>query len=433
MRLSSSNNRNIAFLIPALLLLLGLVALKSFDEDVAETPEAPSFKKSTKLDLVQLTLNEKSYAKLKEKRDKAISIGTLETEDSDYVPASISFNDSSYKAEIRLKGDHLDHLEGEQWSFRVKLKDDKTILGMRKFSLHKPKTRGYLNEWLYHKAIKEQDLMGLRYNFVELGIHIKRKGAPGYTNKLVGIYAIEENFDKRTIESNKRKESVILKFSEDYWWKETKRSIEIAKDYGLHDEKFMNPNLNILYRSPISAFSLEKVMADSNMYTHFKVAKNLLEGVRQGDLTLDDAFDIKELAMQNAILNLVGARHGVAFINLRFYYNPITSKLEPIAFDGNAGTKLRNYSHVKFLRKPIDIAYLTELAKALEKVSNQKYLDQLIESNKEGLEFYQEELNSEFKEKMINIENFRENQKVLKKELENIRRQLNSLNAGRPS
>ena len=203
--------------------------------------EAPLVEQSTTLDLVQITLNEKAFNKLKKKRDKALSVGILEAEDSDYVPATVTFNGKEFRADIRLKGDWTTHLEGDKWSFRVKLKDDKTILGMRKFSLHHPQTRVYLNEWLFHKATKNEELMGLRYNFVEGYIHIKN-GANDFINKPVGIYAIEETFDKRTIESNKRKESVILKFSEDYWWAEVKNALVIIKKYGLKYNQFMNYN-----------------------------------------------------------------------------------------------------------------------------------------------------------------------------------------------
>ena len=48
----------------------------------------------------------------------------------------------TYKAEIRLKGDLYDHWESKnRVSLRVKLKNDKTILGFSAFSIQKPNTR----------------------------------------------------------------------------------------------------------------------------------------------------------------------------------------------------------------------------------------------------------------------------------------------------
>ena len=194
--------------------------LLSSNKKEAKYPETPAFTQKTNLNLIQLTVSEKSFDKLEKKRFKALSQGVLETSDTDYVPATVSFNAKDFRAQIRLKGDWTDHLKGEKWSFRVKLKDDKTILGMRKFSLHHPQTRGryYLAEWLYLKAIKKEGIMGLRYTFLEGSIHVKRKNSSAYITKDVGFYALEETFDKRTIESNNLKESVILKFAEDHWW-----------------------------------------------------------------------------------------------------------------------------------------------------------------------------------------------------------------------
>ena len=69
----------------------------------------------------------------------------------------IEINGKKYKADIRLKGDWIDHLTGDKWSFRIKLKGDKTIQGMKKFSIHHPITRGFINEWIYQKTNKKHD------------------------------------------------------------------------------------------------------------------------------------------------------------------------------------------------------------------------------------------------------------------------------------
>ena len=332
MRLKSSNRESFIFLGGLVILTLLLVSLSSIGKKAPKYLSAPiGVEQKTTLDFIQITLSEKSYSKLKKKRDKALAVGILEVNDDDYVPASITFNGLEFEAEIRLKGDWVDHLQGDKWSFRIKLKGDKTILGMRKFSIHHPETRGYINEWLYHKSIKKEDLIGLRYGFLEGAIHIKLENSSDFENKNLGIYAIEESFDKRTLESNNRKESVILKYSEDLWWGGVKNSIAIAEPSGLQWSNF-SKSVNF----PITVFSESKVLQDSMMLGYFKTGKNLLK-YAGSKIAISAAYDIKKLAMHNAISNLFGASHGNAIINLRFYYNPITSKLEPIAFDGNSG------------------------------------------------------------------------------------------------
>ena len=183
MKLKTSNKQSFLFLAILIMLTILLLAISNIGSNKTKKyVDTPDFEQVTPLNFIQLTFNEKSYNKLKEKKDKALSIGILETNDSDYVPVNVAFNGQDYKAEARLKGDWTDHLVGDKWSFRIKLKNDKTILGMRKFSIHHPKTRGYINEWLYHKAIKKEELIGLRYSFIEGSIHVKLDNSSKYIN-----------------------------------------------------------------------------------------------------------------------------------------------------------------------------------------------------------------------------------------------------------
>lgn len=415
MKLKSSNKQHFIFLLflitGAVLLLILNTFLLNKKSKYAVTP---NFEQKSPLNFIQLTFNQNYYNKLKKKRDKALSVGILETKDADYVPVTVSFNGKDFKAEARLKGDWTDHLSGDKWSFRIKLKNDKTILGMRKFSLHHPKTRGYINEWLYHKSVKSEDLIGLRYSFVEGSIHIKQKNTSGYVNKSLGIYAIEETFDKRTIESNKRKESVILKFSENYWWSEVKKAIKTDKPFGIGYNKFMK---RVNY--PVNAFSETKILQDSILKKYFILGKSLLKGAREGQIKLSDAFDVKKLALHNALLNLFGANHGNSIINIRFYYNPITSKLEPIAFDGNAGKKLQKYESFNFIKNNNikDSIYDKALIVALSKISKPSYVDDLIETYSAEATNFKNILKKEFNINSLSITNLKHNQNILREEL----------------
>jgi len=426
MKLKSSNKKHIILLVvlSMLTILLLSLTLKVKGKKTSKYPATPEFEQKTPLDLIQITLSEKQYKKLKKKRNKALSIGILETSKDDYVPATIAFNGKEYKADIRLKGDWVDHLRGNKWSFRVKLKGDKTILGMKKFSIHHPTTRGYVNEWLYHKAIKDQNLFGLRYSFLEGSIHVKKKNRSTYISKSLGIYAIEESFDKRTIENNRRKESIILKISEANYWNEVKKATLLGADYGLKAGSFMDWQQKSLDNSQITTFSEEKVLSDTTNHKHFKLSKNLLEDLITSKKPLDKIFDIKELAMQNAILNLFGAIHGTYSINLRFYYNPITSKLEPTAFDGNSGLKLKKYKHFIFVNQEKDTAYLKELAYAISKIAQPNYLDELMNKHKKGLEYYQKILKTEFNRKFFDEKNLRYNQGIMNNELNRLIKKL---------
>ena len=411
MQLKSSNKAPGLLIIAMSIAVISLAFLNSNTKE-SKYVSAPEFKKKTSLDVIQVSIKEKYFKKLKKKRDRALSIGVLETSDSDYVPATITFNGKEFRSEIRLKGDWTDHLKGDKWSFRVKLKGDKTILGMRKFSIHHPKTRGYINEWLYHKAVKNENLIGLRYGFLEGAIHVKKDNDSKSVNKEVGIYAIEETFDKRTLESNKRKESVILKYSEELFWSGVKKSLAISEPSGLHWFDF---NKSVKY--PITVFSENAVLQDSVMFNYFKIGKKLLRNAG-GRISISDAYDVKVLAMHNALMNLFGAAHSNAIINLRLYYNPITSKLEPIAFDGNSGVKLKKYEYFNFGKKEkIDSSYTRELINAMTKVSDPSYLQDLFNTHKETILNYKDVLGEEFNMSLFSLENLKYNQKIIINEL----------------
>ena len=156
-----------------------------------------------------IDLKFKYYRQMLEKRDEALKVGILQTTDADFVPATITLNnDPAMTAEIRLKGDWTDHLEGDKWSFRIHLKNDGQVLGFRQFSIQTPETRNYLQEWAFHQNLIEENILTTRYHFINVLLN----------GKLLGIYGIEENFAGELIESQGRRQGVIIRFDEENLW-----------------------------------------------------------------------------------------------------------------------------------------------------------------------------------------------------------------------
>ncbi|MFY0603245.1 MAG: hypothetical protein JXQ93_04805 [Flavobacteriaceae bacterium] len=422
MRIKSSRNNRSAMLLIASALLVVVLGFVRFYNGGSGSVQIPEIERKTELEPIQITIKEKHYLKLKKKRNQALADGILETNDNDYIPGIITFNGEEYDADLRLKGDWTDHLNGDKWSYRIKLKNDRTILGMRKFSLHHPKTRGYINEWLYHKANKFEKLIGLRYYFVEGFLHIKMKGRNNFINKEVGIYAIEETFDKRTIESNKRKIGVILRISEKYFWKEVKQAWQIGAQTGYSPRPKRRPNFSGPWNEYITTFGVSNIMQDKLLGPQFVHAKNLLEEYRSYNLKVSEVFDSKKLAMYTALNNLFCAYHGLEAINLRFYYNPTTSKFEPIAYDGNSGYKLKQFHHYLYSKRNMDSEYRKELIKALEYVSKPEYLDRLFSLFYKEARGLETQLRPEFgKAALILKQNYAHNQTILRQELKNLK------------
>ncbi|MFH1479059.1 MAG: right-handed parallel beta-helix repeat-containing protein [Candidatus Omnitrophota bacterium] len=261
---------------------------------------------------ISIDIRHKDFQKLEYKRLSALELNKLIVESDDYVPADIKYRDKSIKVDLRLKGDHVDHLEGNKWSFRIKVKGDDTLFGMKFFSIQHPKTRDYIYEWIYHKALKREGIISLRYDFIEVTLN----------GKYLGVYAIEEFFDKRLIEDNKYREGPIIRFDEGLMWKEL-----LQRGQAINSGSYLS--------SSIDAFQTSSMLKDPFKKEQFIKAMSLLEAFRRGELKTSEVFDPKKIAKFFAIIDLMGAEHTSIWTNMRFYFNPITSKLEPIGFDGN--------------------------------------------------------------------------------------------------
>ena len=58
--------------------------------------------------------------------------------------------------------------------------------GLEEFSVQKPITRNYIYEYIFHKILEANNLIGLKYFFINLSLNDTDRG----------IYAVEEGFSK---------------------------------------------------------------------------------------------------------------------------------------------------------------------------------------------------------------------------------------------
>lgn len=362
---------------------------------------------NVKMEHFVIDINYENYQKLAYKREVALAHKILLTSSDDYVPATIRYNDTIFRVAIRLKGDWTDHIDGDKWSFRIKVRGDNTILGMKRFSLQHPKTRNYIYEWIYHQALKRQNLIPLRYKFVKVTLN----------GKNLGIYALEEHFEKRLIEYNKNREAPIIKFNEDTLW----------TDGFIRGDVNNITNLQKESSADIDAFGMNTIFNNPSLYKQFVTAKDLLESFRRGLLPAYEVFDIKKMAKYFAISEVMGGFHGPAhWTNLRFYYNPLTSLLEPIGFDVDAGkelgmswdglfmfatTNVPGTSPIKIFK---DRIFFEEYIRELCKVSKKGYLDELFSNIDKDLNKNLNILYREFPYYIFSKDILYQNQKVLR-------------------
>lgn len=293
------------------------------------------------LEVLNLNIADKWMKKLKAKRKEAMGLGILISADDDWVKGEIEGKDKSKtNVELRLKGDWLDHLRTNKWSYRIKVSGEESWNRMKTFSIQQPGARNFLDEWLFHKLLEKADVLTPRYEFVQ----VVQNGV----NK--GIYAYEEHFEKQLVEYKKRREGPIVKFREDLLWLNVRRELEMyTADEGLYNRQFTNPEK----AGKIAPFKESKTSKSATLAQQFDQAQKLMQQYRYGEKTADEIFDIDAMAKYFAICDIMAAYHGIAWHNQRFYYNPVTSKLEPIGFDGFSSGHEMTWMGRKFMGQGI--------------------------------------------------------------------------------
>ena len=300
------------------------------------------------------------FQKIALKREEALAQDVLLSSDADFVPAEISINGESHKVKLRLKGDKKDHWATKKWSFRVHVSGNDSIFGVRKFSVQQPGTRNVIGEWLFHRAMNFEDIISLRYEFIDVTLN----------GKYMGVYAFEEHFDRILIEHNQRREGPILKFDESLFWK--------TFQYPIWKETYF-------YSSSIQGFNQNRILRNPKLKEAFTRGISKLESFRTQEAKVKEVFDFDRLAKYYALAELFGSTH----ISLRFYLNPITSLLEPIAFDANAGVKLTNLISIRRrLRESVvfdfdyfvfsDLEFVARYHSELERISDKNYVDNFL-------------------------------------------------------
>jgi len=134
-----------------------------------------------------------------------------------------------------------------------------------------------------------------------------------------GVYAVEEAFDKRVVENSLKREGAILCYDEDLMW-------ESWAFYDAADTDYAKV-------SGVRSFNQGKTLADQKLYDYATYGTYLLNGIRDNTVAANEAFDYDMFAYYYAVVDILGAHHGTHWHNMRYYYNPVTARLEPITFD----------------------------------------------------------------------------------------------------
>ena len=363
-----------------------------------------------KEDAIDLEISFKNFNKLREKRNKAMVSKILTTKKNDEVNALLIYKGESYPVKVRLKGDFTDNLDGEKWSFRIKVKKDKTFLGMSEFSLQHPKTRNFHKEKIYHTFLKDEGVPSLRYEFLTLKIN----------GKNLGTYALEEHFDKLLIENNKFREGPIIRLSEDRMFENFKKEISI---YGSYQNNLFIEETGHL-NTEVKTFNARKNFKKEENVNQYLLARNIFEDFLAKKRISSSTFEIEKTAKFFAAADLLNAEHATIWHNMRFYFNPITSRLIPIGFDASRITRPSKISKrsISVDRNPMGIFddnyFISEYVKHLERFSKENYLKEFFQKHYDDFAEDLSKINRSYPYVRLLPEELKINQKYIKYRLD---------------
>lgn len=328
---------------------------------------------NNKIDKLIIDIKYKNYQKILDDRNDSIKNYRASEDLHSWVPAKINFDDNIYKAEIKLKGVHNDHwIHPKKWSFKIKILEEKNFNGMRRFSIQRPSTRDFLYEWLFMKTLKKEGLISHRNIFADLTIN----------GDNLGIYYVEELYSKQLIEYNRRREGPIIGLDKNLWIKEANNIKKLGANF-FEDSYF---------RAKVEPTQFSEDLIGTTQEIYLKQAISSFENFRDNKIKLNEAFDINQLAKLMAIKALFGASE-FDWRDLKFYYNPVTSLLEPIGREVHISQNINdslwwinderlfenNNESYFFIKNLLDDKLFYKIfLEELNRVSQKNYLDEII-------------------------------------------------------
>jgi len=389
-----------------------------FDDLTIEKIKEKDYFKHKRGDAINVYFTENNINKFNQAKEDAYAEG-VHFSDGNWNKGILSTTNGPIPIKARFKGDWLDHMEGQKWSLRIKTRKGNTYQRMKEFSVQTPESRYFLHEYVSHQLCFYEGLLTPRYEF-----------APLYLNRESrGVYAIEEHFAKQLVEFNLRREGPILKFDENPMW----RNIALHKGKNLIKGWESFPSYEATRIMPFGSSSIEE---NELLKSKFLIAHSLLYQFKERTAPVEELFEIDKLSKYLALLDLHGGKHGAIWHNLRFYYNPITCKLEVINYDNftsefgkedqdiepltalkfNRETELTKYRHFYtyfFTSKKLRESYIRNL----EKYSNEAFINKFYASIKPKVEDYKALINVEFPEYTIDKNFLLENASTIRNEL----------------
>jgi hypothetical protein len=318
---------------------------------------------SEDLPTLVIDMNFARYDDLLDQREKALQAGVHIPSAQDFVTATVRVDQAAIPVNMRLMAGPVDHLDDEgKWGFEVRTRNNQQLLGMQRLYLIDPAANNWLNEWAFARALEREGILVARYRFVHLIFNGDDRG----------IYALQEGFADELLMAQGRPAGVIVEFDADLLWK------SIAHFQGDAQAAYADPIANLSAADfqyfEVDPFRDATIARDPDLSVQKDAAIGLLRALQAGELEASDVFDAEEYGRFLALADLWGATQGTSLVNLRYYYNPISARLEPIGFNANAlGSDARLSLAATYGDPVLQAAYVQEASR----ISQPEYLDRV--------------------------------------------------------
>ena len=278
---------------------------------------------SSSLPVLNADIDFEDYNELLGQREEALQQGVVFPDPGAFVNADLRLGETQVPVRIRLLPGAAAHLAvSDKWNYEIVARDNAQIAGYTRANLIDPADNGWLNEWAFSQALRFEGLSAADYQFVRLLLNGDDKG----------VYALQEGIGPVTYDDVGQSEGIVVSY-------DIEPLLEAIASFGDLETAAADPLSNIAGLDPrflqVAEFEDPLIREDPALQQQAERATALLRGLQSGELAASDVFDAEQYGHFLAMVDLWGADQALSPINLRYRYNAVADRLEPIAMNGN--------------------------------------------------------------------------------------------------
>jgi hypothetical protein len=306
------------------------------------------------------------YDRILRQRGRAQRDGVFFATPEDEVPATVRVEGEAAPVRMRLMAGPVACTSTEDgFSLEVRTTDERTVLGLRRFILQDPGAHNWLDGWAYTRALQQEGLLTARYAFVRLYLNGENKG----------IYALQEGLSPELLQAQGRTPGPIVGLDPSALW------TSVLAYGGDVDAALADPVANLSLRAPhyleIDPDRDEAASQDPVLEMQREQAAALLRDLQMGRRPASELLHVDRYGALLALADLWGATGCASYMDLGYYYDATSQKLEPVAVNANPlARQARLPLAMTYGGAQIQIAYLRHAAE----IAQPAYVDGLQEA-----------------------------------------------------